>query len=215
MKVNLLCGDRNLPIDLLKRKADELWIGIDRGTLVLIEHNITPEFAVGDFDSINEEEFALIEKRIPINPLNPEKNDTDLALGIEQAVAYGYKDIEIYGATGGRLDHFLGAIQILEKPYYLKQGVSIKLIDECNEIQYLEKGTHHIGRRNDLQYISFVPVTYPTEITLVDFKYELEHEVLIKGTTLTISNELVLEQGIIHIFEGNVLMIRSNDKRTI
>lgn len=213
MKVNLLCGDRNLPVDILKRKANERWIGIDRGALVLIEHNITPHFAVGDFDSINEAERALIESHITLNPLNPEKDDTDLALGVEQAVAYGYNDIEIYGATGGRLDHFLGAVQILEKPEFERQGITITLVDDCNEIQYLPTGKHTVQQIEALPYISFIPTSNPTEISLANFKYNLEHEVLLRGSTLTISNEIIAtETGEIEIFKGNVLMIRSKDK---
>lgn len=212
MKVNLLCGDRNLPIDILKRKSNERWIGIDRGTLVLIEHKITPQFAVGDFDSINEDERALIERQITLNPLNPEKDDTDLALGVEQAIAYGYREIEIYGATGGRLDHFLGAIQILEKPEFEMQDLTIALIDDCNEIRYLSAGQHFVKRNPTLPYISFVPTTVPTEISLTHFKYNLDHKTLLKGSTLTISNEIADDFGKIEIFKGNVLVIRSRDK---
>ncbi len=57
MKANLLCGNRNLPKDILVNSADADWIGIDRGTLILLEAGITPQFAVGDFDSITRREI--------------------------------------------------------------------------------------------------------------------------------------------------------------
>ena len=99
----------------------EHWIGIDRGTLILLESGITPQFAVGDFDSISDSERNFIQQQIEINPYNSEKDDTDLALGIDQAVKRGYRNIDVYGATGGRLDHFMGALQILEKQCYLHE----------------------------------------------------------------------------------------------
>ena len=211
MKVNLLCGNRNLPENLLNTETDAHWIGVDRGALLLIEAGITPRFAVGDFDSITSEEKAFVEKRIDINPFNSEKNDTDLALGIDQAVTNGYKEICVYGATGGRLDHFMGALQILEKPEYTDQNIVIKLIDVNNEIQFLKTGSYTIRKNDNYRYISFIPVTYPTIISLNNFKYNLEKEQLKLGSTLTISNELNQEEGNVNIIEGNVLMVRSKD----
>lgn len=211
MKVNLLCGNRNLPESLLNTETDAHWIGVDRGALLLIEAGITPRFAVGDFDSITSEEKAFVEKRIDINPFNSEKNDTDLALGIDQAVTNGYKEICVYGATGGRLDHFMGALQILEKPEYTDQNIVIKLIDVNNEIQFLKTGSYTIQKNDNYRYISFIPVTYPTIISLNNFKYNLEKEQLKLGSTLTISNELNQEEGNVNIIEGNVLMVRSKD----
>ncbi|WP_039066801.1 thiamine diphosphokinase [Staphylococcus shinii] len=211
MKANLLCGNRNLPKNILVDNVDADWIGIDRGTLMLLEAGITPQFAVGDFDSITQEEKSFIEQQIEINPYNSEKDDTDLALGIDQAVQSGYKEIHVYGATGGRLDHFLGALQILEKPEYVENDIVIKLIDQSNEVQFLQRGQYHIEMNELYPYISFIPVTYPTVITLKHFKYNLYRETLKQGSTLTISNEIQASNGEVELIEGNILMIRSRD----
>lgn len=211
MKANLLCGNRNLPKDILVDNVDADWIGIDRGTLMLLEAGITPQFAVGDFDSITQEEKSFIEQQIEINPYNSEKDDTDLALGIDQAVQSGYKEIHVYGATGGRLDHFLGALQILEKPEYVENDIVIKLIDQSNEVQFLQRGQYRIEMNELYPYISFIPVTYPTVITLKHFKYNLYRETLKQGSTLTISNEIQASNGEVELIEGNILMIRSRD----
>ncbi|MDW8570821.1 thiamine diphosphokinase [Staphylococcus shinii] len=211
MKANLLCGNRNLPKDILVDNVDADWIGIDRGTLMLLEAGITPQFAVGDFDSITQEEKSFIEQQIEINPYNSEKDDTDLALGIDQAVQSGYKEIHVYGATGGRLDHFLGALQILEKPEYVENDIVIKLIDQSNEVQFLQRGQYHIEMNELYPYISFIPVTYPTVITLKHFKYNLYRETLKQGSTLTISNEIQASNGEVELIKGNILMIRSRD----
>lgn len=211
MKANLLCGNRNLPKDILVDRVDADWIAIDRGALILLEAGITPQFAVGDFDSITQEERLFIEQQIEINPYNSEKNDTDLALGIDQAVQSGYKEIHVFGATGGRLDHFLGALQILEKPEYVENGIVIKLIDQSNEVQFLNRGLYHIEVNDLYPYISFIPVSYPTVITLKYFKYNLYKETLKQGSTLTISNEINSSHGEVELIKGNVLMIRSRD----
>ena len=86
MKVNLLCGARNLPENILQNKANESWIGIDRGALILIESGIMPQFAVGDFDSITKEEKDYLAEKLAINQYNSEKDETDLELGIDKEI---------------------------------------------------------------------------------------------------------------------------------
>lgn len=211
MKVNLLCSDRHLPIGLWEQQTDAHWIGIDKGALILVQHGVTPQFAVGDFDSINASEREQLAQHIDINPLNPMKDDTDLALGVEEAVAAGYTEIDIYGATGGRLDHFMGALQVLEKPEYAEQGITLRLLDDQNQIMLLTKGHYRIKNDETYQYISFVPMTYPTTISLKHFKYNLEQTTLTLGSTLTISNELTDRDGEVTISEGHLLMFRSRD----
>ena len=81
--------------------------GVDRGALILLKHQIIL-FSVGDFDSVSKEERQLLTEQLQIKPVQAEKADTDLALAVDKAVALGFDSITIYGATGGRLDHFLG-----------------------------------------------------------------------------------------------------------
>ena len=57
---------------------------------------------------MNDTERLELKEKLDIHPVKAEKADTDLGLGVAEAVARGYDDISIYGATGGRLDHFLG-----------------------------------------------------------------------------------------------------------
>ena len=90
MKINLLCGDRHLPPHIFSKLSTEPWGGIDRGTLILSEHSIVPVFSVGDFDSVNDEEREILKKTLNIHPVKAEKDDTDLALGVEQAIQKGY-----------------------------------------------------------------------------------------------------------------------------
>ncbi|PTE75387.1 thiamine diphosphokinase, partial [Staphylococcus cohnii] len=114
-------------------------------------------------------------------------------------------------ATGGRLDHFMGAMQILEKPEYTKKQINIKIIDQQNEISYLSAKDYNIDRDLNYPYISSIPIAYPTVISLINFKYELKQASLQLGSTLTISNELIKPQGIVSIHSGSVLMIKSKD----
>ena len=190
MKAKILCGNRNLPAQLLETANDDHWIGVDRGALILIQHDITPKLAVGDFDSVTDKERMLLVETLNVNPVEAEKDDTDLALA---------------------LDYFIVAVQILEKPVYHLGNVILRIIDAQNEIQYLPQGQHIVSRDESYQYVSFIPVIYPVTITLQHFKYELFNQTLALGSTLTVSNELNEERGKVIIDNGSLLMIRSKN----
>ncbi|QLK85836.1 thiamine diphosphokinase [Staphylococcus sp. 17KM0847] len=208
-KIHLLCSERHLPEQVFEKYHDAVWAGVDRGTLILLEHDIQPVFAVGDFDSVSEAAREWIANKMPIDPVPAEKADTDLALAIEQAIDRGYQDICIYGATGGRLDHFMGAMQLLKTPAY--QTHHVKLIDCQNEITLLTAGEHQMNHDKQYTYISFMPASDEVVISLTGFKYNLERKVLSTGTTLTVSNEFVQQTGHIHIHKGMVYQMRSRD----
>lgn len=213
MKVNLLCSLRNVDKDVLQEQQNE-WIGVDRGTLELLNHQIMPIAAVGDFDSVTNEELYQIKKQIEIDPVKKEKDDTDLALAVNLAVELGYAEIRIYGATGGRLDHFMGAVQILTKPEFLAEDIKISLIDSQNEITVLKPGSHRISQVEGMKYVSFIPLNTNIRIKLDEFKYELPYTTLEQGSTLTISNEFKegYDQPLVTVELGNILMIQSKDK---
>lgn len=44
---------------------DTMWVGVDKGTVALLEAGIIPQEAFGDFDSITEEELMQIQKAAP------------------------------------------------------------------------------------------------------------------------------------------------------
>ncbi|RIL73066.1 thiamine diphosphokinase [Staphylococcus devriesei] len=211
MKINLLCSDRNLPPYIFEKEKHTHWGGIDRGTLILSNHDITPVYTVGDFDSVSNEEREHLKQVLNIHPVKAEKDDTDLALGVEEAVNKGYKEINIYGATGGRLDHFMGMLQILQKPLYFNKKVNIIVIDKQNEIQLLNTGQYQISKTSLYKYVSFIPVNGEATISLSGFKYNLDHQRLEIGSTLTISNEVEEEVATIDLEEGQVLQMKSKD----
>ena len=50
--------EEEFAVDILKDEETEFIIGVDRGLLFLYEHNILPDYIVGDFDSTPEEVIA-------------------------------------------------------------------------------------------------------------------------------------------------------------
>ena len=96
-------------------------IGCDGGALNATQNNINLDLSIGDFDSINKEEFELIKNNSKqIIKLNPIKDKTD----VEEAIEYAKNisdDITIFGGIQGkRIEHFLSIINIFNKYENLK-----------------------------------------------------------------------------------------------
>lgn len=73
-----------LPNLLTYQEEVDFWIGADRGALYLAEQGITIDIALGDFDSVTESEYAIIEKHAELFDKHPVmKNQTDLEIAIE------------------------------------------------------------------------------------------------------------------------------------
>ena len=59
------------------------FVGVDRGSLWVLEENLPLALAVGDFDSVTAEERQVIQKRAQhFVQARPEKDDTDLELAL-------------------------------------------------------------------------------------------------------------------------------------
>ncbi|GGB29756.1 thiamine diphosphokinase [Virgibacillus dakarensis] len=189
----------------------DVWIGADRGALTLIENHITPDYALGDFDSISQEEKAIVKQHAYLFEEHPvEKNSTDLELALR--IAYEWKPVSIYlfGVTGGRLDHEIINIQTLYS--IAKRGMQGFIVDKDNWLTMVEPGTHTVT--NDINYpnLSFVPFTQQVRgLSLEGFYYPLVNQNLSWGSTRCISNKLLLKNGTFSFNEGILLLIKSRD----
>lgn len=212
MEINILAGGPLELIPSLHSYSGE-WIGVDRGVLTLIKEGIFVEKAFGDFDSVEKEELAFIMKHVgELLTFPPEKDETDMEIAISWAIKQAPEIIRIFGATGGRLDHFFANIQLLFKPTALHEIVPIEIIDCQNIISLIQAGTHTIERNDEYAYISFIPFHGEVEgLTLVGFKYPLTLRHIPIHSTLCISNELISDIGTISFSEGILMVIRSRD----
>ncbi|MDL4840018.1 thiamine diphosphokinase [Aquibacillus rhizosphaerae] len=193
-----------------KDKIDK-WIGADRGALTIIKEGITPTLAIGDFDSLNEKELKIVKnhaEEIEIFPI--EKNETDLELAIFKAIEQQPTDLYLFGVTGGRLDHGMASIQLL---YRLKEKeINGIIVDENNLMELRFPGTYNVYQDSYYPNISFLPFSNQViGISLHGFYYKLVNKNIFWGSTLCISNKLLLEKGTFSFREGILLVIKSRD----
>lgn len=215
MIINILGGG---PVDLLPDLSDydieeSIWVGVDRGVYTLLNRGLRPVMAFGDFDSVTGEELSEIETKVSeLKKFKPEKDETDMELALDWALKQKPESIRLFGASGGRLDHFFANVQLLIQPLLAEMKTAIFLIDKSNILFMKEPGTYQLARNNDKKYISFVPVTHSVEeLTLEGFKYPLKDCHISMGSTLCISNELIRDYGTFSFSKGILIVIRSSD----
>ncbi|PLR77593.1 thiamine diphosphokinase [Bacillus sp. V3-13] len=215
MIINILAGgpEALLPDLTEYMEGNVKWIGVDRGVYTLISKGIAPAVAFGDFDSVNEEEMLFIEQHVDeLQRFKPEKDETDMELALEWALKQNPQKINLFGATGGRLDHLFANIQLLLKPILKEKNTDVELIDLQNNVYMKSAGRYEIKKSPDRKYVSFVPVTPSVEgLTLTGFKYPLTNCHIPLGSTLCISNELIDDRGTFSFLEGIIMVISSRD----
>ena len=190
-----------------------LWIGVDRGVFTLIQNGIQPHIAFGDFDSVSQEQLREIEAKVSkLFRFKTEKDETDMELALNWALDQKADRIQLFGATGGRLDHFFANVQLLTKRVLSGDPKEVFIIDRSNIVFIKGPGKYSLKKNSRYQYVSFVPVGGAVEgLTLDGFKYPLKDCHIPLGSTLCISNELISNCGTFSFSEGILLVIRSSD----
>lgn len=164
---------------------------------------LTPDFLIGDWDSGDRPDLD-----VPCVTLPVEKDMTDLQAAMDQALSMGISRLLLCGCTGGRLDHTASNLLLLE--WLADRGGEGMIVDEDNEVRLLSPGTFQVWDRPHYHYISLVPLDRRVSgVTLMGMKYPLQQAELLRGDTLSISNEPRQEEMEITIAAGRALLIRS------
>ena len=206
----LVGGAPGLSLEGVSVASDTLLIGVDRGTLHLLAKGQVPTVAIGDFDSVNGQEWEQIQAACPqIVKLSTEKDETDMEAAIDLAVAKGAEKITIYGALGGRIDHTMANIRLLQKT--AGTALETTIADPKNRLRLLVPGTHQLFS-GTFKYQSFFAVGKTVEnLTLIGLKYPLSGYRLKQEDIRCTSNESLGEAFTVSFTTGYLLMIQSKD----
>lgn len=189
------------------------YIGVDRGSLYGLKAGFPIEQAVGDFDSLVEEEWEWLQNKVPLIEKCPaEKDDTDMQIGVLAAVSkYPEANYHLVGATGGRLDHYLSNLWLPLQERFLPILHRIYLVDDQNSVSYFLPGEYIIKKEADKPYLAYVCLTSVKELSLYDAKYQLDKVDFLMPASLS-SNEFIGLTSRFSFTEGIVCVIQSRDK---
>lgn len=184
-------------------------IGVDRAAYWLIREGRLPDVAIGDFDSVTEEELSQIKKSVPsIRQFSKDKDQTDMELAIQHAIRKRPMEVVVLGGTGSRLDHTIATLQLLD--LLLTAKIPHVLMNETNKIRLIGRGKTVIEKAS-YRYLSILPYTKNIIFSLNGFRYDLVRKTLQQGITRGVSNEIQKAQGVIRIFSGKAWVVESND----
>lgn len=181
MIIKIIAGSVDSFSKIYQKDKDEFLIGLDNGCKVLNDLNLKIDLALGDFDS-----YPAFNVKADLFYLYPIKKDfSDLELAVKEALKKDFSKIEIYNASGRRIDHFLVALNLIKK-YHQD---NIFLIDDINKI-YVINGFHEINY-SEYKNISFFAFEKETLISLKGFLYNLKEYNLEINDNLCLSNEII------------------------
>lgn len=217
MNTVLICGGEindEFSLVCLKQIKPDCIIGVDKGLEFCYRNHVIPDWILGDFDSISKEviDWYREQQEIPIRQYKPEKDDTDTRLGMELALKLGSDKIFLLGATGGRLDHYMGNLQsLLITARKEKEGW---ILDEQNAITVRRAGKICIHKEEQFgKYVSFFSMgDEVTGLSLKGFQYPLDGYTLKNSDGIAVSNQLLDDCGIIEFETGYLMMVLSKDR---
>ena len=190
----------------LAESADYI-IAADGGQNRAREFGLQPDCVIGDFDSTTlNEGFDCIYITYPA-----EKDLTDTEAALTHALEKGCRNVILLGGMGGRLDHTMGNIGLLDK--YYNSFDHMEFIDGKNRMELLKDSGRTLKR--DARYKYFGLVSLNAEASGIDIrgaKYELTGASLERASTLGVSNEFSEDTVDIYVREGTLLIVRSADR---
>lgn len=190
----------------LAETADYI-IAADGGQNRAREFGLQPDCVIGDFDSTTlNEDFDCLYITYPA-----EKDLTDTEAALTHALEKGCRNVILLGGMGGRLDHTMGNIGLLDK--YYNSFDHMEFIDGKNRMELLRDSDRTIKR--DVRYKYFGLVSLNAEASGIDIrgaKYELTGASLERASTLGVSNEFSEDTVEICVREGTLLIVRSADR---
>lgn len=186
----------------IKIPNDAFIIAADSGISHLKGFGVEPNIIMGDFDSCE----VPTEYNCEIVRFKPEKDDTDLMIAVKKALSLGFDKIFILGATGGRFDHTIAALQTLE--YIYEHGALGAIFDENNAV-YIQSVGKSRYKADKNCYFSVLSLTDESVVSISGTKYELQDSVIARSFPLGVSNEFVKEYAEIELSKGKVLIIYS------
>ena len=174
---------------------DDTVIAVDGGYRILNDKGITPDFVVGDFDSL-----GIVPDGENVTVLPSEKDVTDMFTAITLGIEKGCVWFHVYGGTGGRLDHTLANFQLLKffaekdiQLFFYGDGFVLTAVRNGRITLYGEKGS----------YVSVFSLTDISEgVCLKNLKYELQDYTLTSSFPLGVSNEFTDKTAYISVENG-------------
>ena len=176
-------------------------IAADRGFDSLLAYGVMPDLAVGDFDSLGHQPNHPNVIRLPA-----EKDDTDMVFALRKGLEQGYRRFLLLGGVGGRLEHTLANLQLLD--WLTGQGGQGFLAGEKTVATAIRGPASLTFPAAMSGYLSAFCNSGTAEgVTLENLKFPLEHSTLTSSFPLGVSNQFLGQSARVSVEKGSLLLI--------
>jgi len=189
----------------LELRLDDFLVAVDGGLRHMLTLGLKPNLLVGDFDSISAEELeSCRQEGVEILRYPSQKDQTDLELALDAALARGYREIVIAFGLGGRLDHTLGNLALLSR---LDLGEAVLRFDDGETEVFMAGGSYRAACQvGDI--VSLLPWNGAVrDISTAGLAYPLKGESLLPWQTRGVSNQCAGCEFQVSHGEGALLVI--------
>ena len=194
-KTIYIVGAGELGPNELKIPDGAFIIAADGGLEHLQRAGIIPNLIVGDFDSLG---FRPEGKNVIFH--QPEKNDTDTLLAVNQALSLGADTIVIYGGLGGRFDHSIANLQTL---HYIKNRGTQGFLIGCGSICTVIRDEEITFSEQLSGYVSVFSISeISSGVYIRGLKYPLTNHTLASEMPLGVSNEFAGKPSAVSVKSG-------------
>jgi thiamine pyrophosphokinase len=203
-------GDPVPPAAVADLPAGVPVVAADSGVDHAAALGLTVTEAVGDFDSVTPAGLRAAEARGAAVDRHPAaKDETDLELALDRALALGADRVIVVGGHGGRTDHFLANALLLTAERYATVALEARFGPAV--VHVLRGGptaaVSLLGLPGDL--VSLLAVDGPAAgVTTTGLAYPLDDGTLHPGRTRGVSNELTGTEATVRLQAGLLLVVQ-------
>lgn len=155
------------------------------------------DFISGDFDSHSGSDENIYQEKFIYTP---DQEKTDFQKALEIILEKGFKNVDVFGGSGGEQDHFLGNLTVA---FRFKDKMKIKFYDEFSEYFFIPQKFVISGMKNRI--VSLYPFPFAENITTKGLKWPLSNVNADMTTDMLTRNFASDDEISIEYRKGNIL----------
>ncbi|MBT3168992.1 MAG: thiamine diphosphokinase [Candidatus Cloacimonetes bacterium] len=200
-KIAIVCNGKRIDnLTEILKNVDTV-IAADGGANFCLDNNISPDFIIGDLDSIKLNCKIKNESLIQIT----DQNLTDLQKSLNFAEKLNPTEILVISAFGKREDHSIANLLIFQN---FSGKAKLKILEKNSEMIILEAGNYFLKNQEIGQTISLFSFDKIEKLTLIGFKYPLLNETF-QNNFIGVSNEILQNDCEVKFKTGKLFFIKN------
>lgn len=164
------------------------------------------DFISGDFDSHPGKEESLYRDKFIFTP---DQDKTDFEKSLEIIKSRGYKVVDVYGASGGEMDHFLGNLTVA---FHFINDLTIHFFDDYSTYYFSPKNL--VLEVSPGSLVSLFPFPTARKVTTKGLKWALNGEDLQMTGRIGTRNIASATQVKIQFESGNLVVFVGKTKQS-